>query len=115
MPTAIATAPNAQALTPEQHAALKRLHNATTQFEGVFLGMLFKEMRATVPQDTLFGKESMSDQTFTEMLDQQRAQELAQTGSIGIGKIMEAQLRAAVLANAGRESKVTVPQGGITP
>jgi flagellar protein FlgJ len=109
----IAPLQNAQAatLTPDQQAALKRLHAATQQFEGVFLGMLFKEMRATVPQDSLFGKDSSSEETFTEMLDTQRAQQLAQTGAMGIGKIMEAQMRATVLANAGRESKAVVPQG----
>ena len=98
-------------LTPDQQAALKRLHQATTQFEGVFLGMLLKEMRATVPQNGIFGPESPTTQTFTEMLDQQRANQLAQSGSVGIGKLMEQQLRAAVLANAGQEAKTHVDAG----
>lgn len=99
------------ALTPDQDQALKRLHQAAQQFEGVFLGMVFKEMRATVPQDGIFGKDSSATQTWTEMLDQQRSQQLASTGSMGIAKIMEQQLRAAVLANAGHESKAVIPQG----
>jgi flagellar protein FlgJ len=98
-------------LTPDQQKALKGLHQATQQFEGVFLGMLFKEMRATVPQEGIFGKDSSAEQTWTEMLDQQRAQQLATTGSMGIAKIMEQQLRAAVLANSGHESQATVPTG----
>lgn len=101
-------------LTPVQEKALKGLHQATQQFEGVFLGMLFKEMRATVPQDGIFGKDSSGTQTWTEMLDQQRAQQLASTGSMGIAKVMEQQLRAAVLANAGHESKAVIP-AGFTP
>lgn len=100
-----------QPLTPDQQTALKRLHQASQQFEGVFLGMLFKEMRATVPQDSIFGKESPTESTFTEMLDQQRAQQLASTGSVGIAAMMEQQMRAAVLANAGHEAKSSVPQG----
>jgi flagellar protein FlgJ len=110
---AIAAASSSQNanLTADQQAALKRLHQATQQFEGVFLGMLFKAMRATVPQDGLFGGDSPTSQTFTEMLDDQRAQQLATSGTIGIAKIMEEQLRAATLANAARESKAAVPQG----
>jgi peptidoglycan hydrolase FlgJ len=104
-------APAQEALTPDQQSALKRLHQATQQFEGVFLGLLFKEMRATVPQEGLFGKDSQTTQTFTEMLDQQRAQSLASSGAMGIAKIMDQQLRAAVLANAGHESKAKIPSG----
>jgi Rod binding domain-containing protein len=104
-------AAQAAPLTPVQQKALAGLHKATQQFEGVFLGMLFKQMRETVPQDGIFGKDSSSTQTWTEMLDQQRAQSLASTGSLGIAKIMENQLRASVLSNAGTESKARVPQG----
>jgi len=104
-------ATQAAALTPDQEAALGRLHQATQQFEGVFLGMLLKEMRATVPQDGIFGKDSPTTQTFTEMLDQQRANQLASTGTVGIANLMEQQLRAAVLANAGKESKANVDRG----
>ena len=74
--------------------------------------MLFKEMHATVPKDSLFGKDSSSEQTFTEMLDQQRASQMAQSGSFGIGKLIEQQLRAAVLANPHREATgVKLPSG----
>lgn len=99
-------------LTPTQQQALKRLHVAAQQFEGVFLGMLFKEMQASVPSDSLFG-DSSSEQTFTEMLNQQRAQEMAQTGSFGIGKILEQQLRGAVLSDSAHEAKGGIPQEGI--
>ncbi|HXP92938.1 MAG TPA: rod-binding protein [Candidatus Binatia bacterium] len=114
MSTIVSTqATQAAPLTPDQTAALARLHQATQQFEGVFLGMLLKEMRATVPQDGIFGKASPTTQTFTEMLDQQRAQQLASSGTVGISKLMEQQLRAAVLANAGKESKANADRGFI--
>ena len=59
----------AQPLTAEQKSALKRLHTAATQLEGVFLDQLFSAMRATVPKESLFGKESSAEETFQTMLD----------------------------------------------
>ena len=66
-------APAQETLTPDQQSALKRLHQATQQFEGVFLGLLFKEMRATVPQEGLFGKDS---QTTLRKASMQKAEEI---------------------------------------
>ncbi|GAC1393929.1 MAG: hypothetical protein NVSMB31_13780 [Vulcanimicrobiaceae bacterium] len=95
-------------LTPDQKAALERLHTAATQFEGVFLQMLFKAMHDTVPKESIFGKDDSSQETFSGMLDEQRAQTLASTGALGIGKVMENQLRASVLGNAAHEATVHV-------
>ncbi len=86
------------------------MHTAATQLEGVFLDMLFGAMRQTVPQQSIFGKESGAEQTFQTMLDEQRSQEIAKTGSFGIAKVLEEQLKQSVLADAGRESKLHVPQ-----
>lgn len=95
-------------LSPEQKAALDHLHTAATQFEGVFLNMLFKAMSDTVSKSSIFGKNDNTEQTFSGMLDEQRAQSLAQTGSLGIAKVMENQLRASVLADAHHEANVHV-------
>lgn len=97
-------------LTPQQKAALGRLHTATTQLEGVFLDMLFSAMRETVPQESIFGKESNGEQTFQTMLDEQRSQSMAQSGNLGIGRVLEEQLRQSVLSDAARESKTDVPR-----
>jgi peptidoglycan hydrolase FlgJ len=88
-------------LTPAQQAALNKLHTAAQQLEGIFVDMLFKEMRASEPKTSIFGKVSESDKTWEEMLDQARADQLAKTGSLGIAKMIEAQLRNSVLASAG--------------
>lgn len=98
-----------QALTPQQKTALSRLHTAATQLEGVFLNMLFSAMRDTVPQETIFGQQSNGEQMFQGMLDEQRAQSMAQSGSLGIARVLEQQLRQSVLADASRESKTQVP------
>ena len=99
-------------LTPTQQAALGRLHSAATQLEGVFVGMMLKEMRSSVPEDSLFGS-SPTESTFTEMLDQQRSQAMAQAQSFGVGKLIENQLRATVLGDAAQESQVGVPTGSV--
>lgn len=99
-----------QQYTPEQKAALERLHSAATQLEGVFLDMLFSAMRDTVPKESVFGKQSNAEQTFQTMLDEQRSQQMAKSGSFGIARVLEEQLKQSVLADASRESKSQIPK-----
>jgi Rod binding domain-containing protein len=84
-------------LTAEQQQSLQKLHQAAQQMESLFVDMLFKEMRKSSPSTTLTGKVSNAEQTFGEMLDTKRAEELSKSGALGIGKILEQQLRSAVL------------------
>jgi Rod binding domain-containing protein len=93
---AASTAP----LTPEQTAALKKLHEAATQLEGVFVGMLFKEMHSDKPDSDIFGKTSNAENTWNDMLDEKRADAIAKSGSFGIAKMVEQQLRESVIASA---------------
>lgn len=95
-------------LTADQQAALKRLNQAATQLEGVFLEMMMSEMSKTVSHDSIYGKESMTENVFSGMLDNQRAQAMAQNGSLGIAKAIEGQLRDAVLSDAKTESHANV-------
>lgn len=97
-----------QPLTAEQKQALKRLHDASTQLEGVFLQMVMSAMEDTVPKESIFGKESASEETWQSMLNDQRAQAIAQSGSLGIGKILEDQMRNQVLSDAHQEAHVDV-------
>ncbi|MDQ2681667.1 MAG: rod-binding protein [Candidatus Eremiobacteraeota bacterium] len=97
------------ALSAEQTTALARLHAAAQQLEGVFVNMLFKAMHATVPKDSIFGKESAAQGTWNDMLDSERAQSVAKSGSFGIAKVLEQQLRSSVLSDASSESKIAVP------
>ncbi|MHB1551254.1 MAG: rod-binding protein [Vulcanimicrobiaceae bacterium] len=107
----LAVPPAEPELSAAQRRALAQLHKAATQLEGVFLEMLFKSMRDTVPKSSIFGKASNSEHIYQSMLDDRQAQTMAQSGSFGIAKILEAQMRASVLADAKRESKTRVPQG----
>jgi flagellar protein FlgJ len=97
-----------QPLTEEQQQALKRLHQASTQLEGVFMQMVMNAMEDTVPKDSIFGKEDASEETWQSMLNDQRAQAIAESGSLGIGRILEQQMRNQVLADAHHESHVDV-------
>lgn len=101
-----------QPLTNEQQHALEKLHQAAQQMESLFVDMLFKEMRKSAPRVSLTGKTSNAEATFSDMLDEKRAEELAKTGSLGIGKILEQQLRASVLADPTAAAQARVREGG---
>jgi peptidoglycan hydrolase FlgJ len=95
-------------LTPDQTAALEKLHQAATQLEGVFLQMVMNAMQDTVPKESIFGDESASEETWQSMLTDQRAQAMAQNGGLGIAKVLEQQLRSQVLSDASREAHTEV-------
>lgn len=95
-------------LTDVQKQALARLHAAATQLEGVFLQMVMNAMDKTVDKESIFGKESSSEETWQGMLSDQRAQAIAKSGALGIGKVLEAQLRNQVLGDAQHEAHVEV-------
>jgi len=109
-----AQAQSAQNLTPVQKAALAKLHDAATQFEGVFLEMLMNAMQDTVPQQTIFGQQSASESTWQSMLNDERAQAIAKDGSFGLAQQLESQLRNQVLSDASQEAAVQV-DGRIGP
>ncbi len=109
-----AAAPAKPPLTAEQKAALKNLHATAQQFESLFVNMLFKSMRAASPQTSITGEKlSPAETTFSEMLDAKLSEKLAQTGAFGIGKIVEDQLKDAVLANPAQAAKARLAPEGI--
>ena len=97
-----------QPLTAEQQQALKRLHEAATQFEGVFMEMVMNAMQETVPQQSIFGQDSGSEQMWQGMLNDERSQAMAQNGGLGIGRVLEEQMRGQVLSDAHQEAHVDV-------
>ena len=101
-------APSQAPLTNDQQAALKKLHQTAQQMESLFVDMLFKEMRKSAPPASLTGKTSNAEATFSDMLDEKRAEALSTSGSLGIGKILEQQLRSSVLAEPGAAARARV-------
>jgi Rod binding domain-containing protein len=96
-------------LTADQQKQLAKLHDAAQQMESLFVDMLFKEMRKGAPTTSLTGKVSNAEQTFGEMLDTKRADELAKSGSLGIGAVLEQQLRSSVLGSTNVAPAAKLP------
>ena len=65
----------------------KRLREACEGFEAMFLDIVFKEMRNTVPENTLFG-ESNGEKMWHSMLDTELMQNVAKSGGVGIADMM---------------------------
>jgi len=103
-----------QALTPDQKQALAKLHDVATQFEGEFVELLTNAMQETVPTGGIFGQQSMAEQTWQSMLNDERSQEMAKNDSFGLAKQIETQLREQVLSDASHEAHVQV-DGRIEP
>lgn len=69
----------------------KELKEACKGFEAMFLSMMYKEMRATVPENTLFG-ESNGQKIFMDMRDNELMKNVAESGGLGLADLMYRQL-----------------------
>jgi len=67
------------------------LEQASRQFESLLLNFMIREMRATVPESSLFPA-SMAQDLFTSMLDEQYADSMAESGGIGLHRLIVEQL-----------------------
>ena len=65
----------------------ERLEQACSEFEAIFIEMILKSARASIPKGGLFSSEE--EELVREMLDSQLAQEVAKGGGIGLAKFME--------------------------
>ena len=70
----------------------KKLREACEGFEAMFLSMMYKQMRATVPDNELFGKKSNALEIFEDMRDTELMNAAAKSGGIGIADMMYKQL-----------------------
>ncbi len=69
-----------------------REKKALEELEHLFIFMLMKEMRNSVPEEGLFG-DSPELRTYSEMFDDAASEEMAKAGQFGIAKMMDQQLR----------------------
>lgn len=67
-----------------------KLKKACRDFESMLIHQMLKEMRKSVPETDFFGSDK-SEQIFTEMIDQEMANSIADTGSMQIAKILYSQ------------------------
>jgi flagellar protein FlgJ len=81
-----------QGVQKQQKAALTendraRLQSAAQEFEALFLGLMLKEMRATVEESDL-GGHGLGQSTYTEMFDQEVARSLSARGALGVADLL---------------------------
>lgn len=69
----------------------KELKEACKGFESMFLNMMYKQMRATVPTDELFG-ESNAQKIYQEMHDEKLMDNIANSGGVGLADMLYKQL-----------------------
>ncbi len=69
-----------------------RRRMALQEMEQYFARLLLREMRATVPQGGLFPR-SAQQAHFEEMLDDALSAEMAESGQLGLARLLEEQLR----------------------
>ena len=63
----------------------KKLKDACRGFESMFMQMMWKEMRGTVPENALFG-ESHGEKIFKDMLDTEMVDRMSEAGGRRLGR-----------------------------
>ncbi|HEX4884788.1 MAG TPA: flagellar assembly peptidoglycan hydrolase FlgJ [Casimicrobiaceae bacterium] len=100
-------------LKREAHAAPeKALAKAAGQFEAMFLQMVLKQMRETLPKDGPLDSDTM--RTYTSMFDQQIAQHLSSRG-LGLREAIERQLGRALQPSGAAGTPAAGPAPATAP
>ena len=68
-----------------------KLAKAAVEFERMFAEIMVKEMRKTVPENSLFGR-STGEEIFTEMLDSEYTKMMVNNGNLGLAKTIISQM-----------------------
>ncbi|MEN3112157.1 flagellar assembly peptidoglycan hydrolase FlgJ [Uliginosibacterium paludis] len=93
------------ALDPNSLADIKRLSRENSpeankavakQFEAMFMQIVMKSMRDSVPDDGIFGSESTK--FYQSLADQQLVMQMAQKGGLGLAEVIERQLNGSASA-----------------
>ncbi|MCI7611398.1 MAG: rod-binding protein [Selenomonadaceae bacterium] len=94
----------AQKNTLDDPAYQKKLKDACKGFESMFIQMMWKEMRKTVPENSLFG-ESDGEKIFQDMLDTEMSDRMSEAGGLGLADVMYKQLTAQYQAHKDMEAR----------
>lgn len=84
--------------TPEEKKMQEKLKKACDDFSSLFVSMLWKEMRNTVPEDGLVQK-SMAEKVFQEMMDDKVSEGMAKNEGFSLSKSLYDQLRLGLLSS----------------
>ena len=66
------------------------LHEVAKQFESVFVSMMMKAMRDTLPKDGMFASNEL--ESYQEMFDQQLSLDLSSKGGLGLADLISRQM-----------------------
>jgi flagellar protein FlgJ len=69
----------------------QEMKKACKEFESIFLSMLYKQMKASIPKSELFPKDAGTDM-FESMLDEKLVEEAAKGRGIGLADTLYKQL-----------------------
>ncbi len=83
-----------------------KLKKVCQDFEAVFVGQIWKQMRSSVPKDGLL--HSKEEESYLSMFDQELSVKMAQGGGIGLGDMLQASL-AERLATASKDTASSTP------
>ncbi len=87
----------------------QELREACQGFEALFLDMMFREMRKTVPKDELFGESNAMD-IYRDMHDSEVMKQVSKSGGIGLGDMLYKQLLPQLEQRAEAEQKAQEAQ-----
>ena len=94
------------AISPKMAASLTKLdyqpsdlQSAAEQFEALFIHQLLKQARSAKLADDILGSEA--GDTYTEMLDQERAKQLSAKMSLGIAEALVLQFAGQKKSSSG--------------
>ena len=77
--------------TSAQTKKEQELRDACKGFEAMFLNIMYKEMRNTVPENSLFG-DSNADKILQDMRDTEMVNQMAKAGGVGLADVLYKQL-----------------------
>jgi flagellar protein FlgJ len=93
-------------LQPEAKQDQAKLRKACQDFEAVFIGQIWKQMRSSVPKDGML--HSKEEENYLSMFDQELSVKMAGSGGIGLADMLYANLSER-LVNASRDTASAKP------
>jgi peptidoglycan hydrolase FlgJ len=91
---------------PEKGLDEAKLKKACQDFEAVFIGQIWKQMRASVPKEGML--HSKEEESYLSMFDQELSLKMARSGGIGLSDMLYANLSER-LVNASRDTTSGAP------
>ena len=85
-------------LTGAQEGELKKLRQASQDFEAIFIKMMLDAMRKTVPKGGIIDG-GMAEEIFEDLLYEERAKIMAKTGSLGLADLIFDRYKDSVTGN----------------